>query len=48
MEYNVQHMILGIGTVLAVLVTVLTIWAHARLRKQTRKTIRDYRSSIRK
>lgn len=46
MEYNVQHMIIGIGAVLAVLVTVLTTWAHARLRKQTRQSIRDYRSSI--
>lgn len=48
MEYNIQHMISGIGAVLAVLVPVLTIWAHARLGKQTRKSIRDYRSSIRK
>lgn len=48
MEYNIQHMIIGIGAVLAVLVPALSIWAHARLRKQTRETIRDYRSSIRK
>lgn len=48
MEYNVQHVILGIGAVSAVLVPVLTIWAQARLRKQTRKTIRDYRTSIAK
>lgn len=48
MEYSVQHMILGIGAVLAVLVPVLTIWAQARLGKQTRQSIRDYRNSIRK
>ena len=48
MEYSIQHMILGIGAVLAVLVPALTIWAQARLGKQTRKNIRDYRSSIRK
>ncbi len=46
MEYNVQHMIIGVGAVLAVLVPVLTIWAQARLGKQTRKNIRDYRKSI--
>lgn len=46
MEYNVQHMLLGIGAVLAVLVPVLTIWAQARLGKKTRKSIRDYRKSI--
>ena len=46
MEYNVQHMIIGIGAVLAVLVLALTIWAQARLGKQTRKTLRDYRNSI--
>ena len=48
MEYNVQHMIIGVGAVFAVLVPVLTIWAQARLGKQTRKNIRDYLSSIRK
>lgn len=48
MESNIQHMILGIGTGLAVLVPVLTIWAQTRFRKQTRKTIRDYRNSIAK
>lgn len=48
MEYNIQHMILGIGAVLAVLVPVMAIWAQARLGKQTRKNIRDYRNSIRK
>lgn len=46
MESNIQHMILGIGTVLAVLVPILTIWAQARFRKQTRKNIREYRKSI--
>lgn len=46
MEYSIQHMIMGIGAVLAVLVPVLTIWAQARLRKQTRQRIRDYRNSI--
>ena len=48
MEYSIQHMILGIGAVFAVLVPALTIWAQARLGKQTRKNIRDYRNSIRK
>ena len=46
MEDNVQHMIIGVGAVFAVLVPVLTIWAQARLGKQTRKSIRDYRNSI--
>lgn len=48
MEYNVQHTIIGIGISLAVLVPALTIWAQARFGKQTRKSIRDYRKSIRK
>lgn len=47
MEYNIQHMILGIGAVLAVLVPVLTILNQVRIRKQTRKRIREYRKSIR-
>lgn len=46
MEYDIQHMILGIGAVLAALVPTLTIWAQARLGKQTRKNIREYRKSI--
>lgn len=46
MGYNVQYMIIGVGAVFAVLVPVLTIWAQARLGKQTRKNIRDCRNSI--